>query len=71
MTTNLNENGKRRWVRETEAARYLGLSKALLAKDRCRNHLGIPFIRLGRAILYDLKALESWMESKSIVGQDR
>lgn len=57
-------NLPKRWLNVQEAADYLGCSTAKLNKDRQeKGELGIPFVRLGRAVLYDLSALDEYLES--------
>ncbi|MFA5811060.1 MAG: helix-turn-helix domain-containing protein [bacterium] len=51
----------KRYLRTPEAATYLRLSEATLNKDRWSRLLGIPFIKAGRAILYDRDDLDSWL----------
>lgn len=65
MNSQQEQAKRNKWVREREAAKYLGLSKSFLAKDRWSKHLGIPYVRLGRTILYDLDALDLWMARKA------
>lgn len=56
-----------RLLNETEAARVLGLSPGTLRKLRSTGALEgglpeIPFVRMGRAIRYDLRDLESLID---------
>ncbi|SEL65023.1 helix-turn-helix transcriptional regulator [Nitrosovibrio tenuis] len=47
----------------TQAARYLGLSKAFLERDRWAG-AKVPFIKIGsRAVRYRLQDLEKYIES--------
>ena len=47
----------------SEAARYLGLSKAFLERDRWAG-AKVPFIKIGsRAVRYRLQDLEKYIES--------
>lgn len=51
---------------EADTARYIGMSRAFLRKSRLdgtrRNHTpGPPYIRIGRAIRYDLDDLNQWI----------
>ncbi len=55
---------EKRYVKTEIAAQYMGLSKATLDKDRCTRLLGIPFIKAGRAILYDLTDLDEWIAGR-------
>jgi predicted DNA-binding transcriptional regulator AlpA len=52
----------RRVLRPKEAARYLGVSPSNLAKRRV---YGQPpaFVRLGRAVGYDIAELDRWLAS--------
>jgi Helix-turn-helix domain len=52
-----------RYMKTAQAADYVGLAKATLNKDRCTRLLGIPYIKAGRAILYDKRDLDAWLES--------
>lgn len=65
MSRPSNKSDHSRWVREAAAAKHLGVSQPFLAKDRCKQRLGIPFFRLGRTVIYDLDALTEWMEKKA------
>lgn len=56
MTLQLN-----RRLTTAQAADFLGLSKATLEKDRVVGRLEIPFLKLGRRVLYDVSDLEAWM----------
>lgn len=53
-----------RYMKTKQAADYTGISVATLNKDRGAKLLGIPFIRAGRAILYDKQDLDQWLESR-------
>jgi len=49
----------RTWVREREAAEYLGVSASILAKWRCTG-AGPTFSRRQRVILYAVEDLDAW-----------
>lgn len=58
---------ERRLISEMEAAKYLGVSRPFLAKSRMdgqrKNHTpGPPYIKLGRAVRYDIRDLDEWIE---------
>lgn len=55
-----------RLLTSKEAARLLGISEKTLRKDRSKHHLGIPFIRLGKAIRYDPYALLTWLQDRMV-----
>jgi len=51
----------RRFLTETEAARYLGVSRSFLAKKRCTGG-GCRFCKIGRRVLYDVADLDAYAE---------
>jgi len=54
---------RKRFLSTADAAELIGLSKATLEKDRVTGRLRIPFIRLGRRIVYDEETLVDWVTS--------
>ena len=52
-----------------DAAAYLGMSKAFLAKSRIRGTDGPVYLRIGRAVRYRPADLDAWLEAKRIVPQ--
>lgn len=64
MATKENTQNQR-WLRPAEAARYLGLAKSTLAKMRVSGE-GPCFNQLTkRAVAYDVRQLDSWLESRA------
>jgi excisionase family DNA binding protein len=51
---------------QDEAAAYLRLAAQTLANDRTTHRLGIPFIRMGRAIRYPKAEIDNWRESRTV-----
>lgn len=50
-------------IRVREAATYVGLSKSTL--DKLRHFGGGPeYYKVGRAVVYDTAALDTWLASK-------
>jgi len=49
-------------VSPSQAAKIIGLQSATLEKDRRLGHLGIPFVKAGRRILYQFSDLQDWLE---------
>lgn len=47
-------------LRTPEAAQYTGLAQSTLEKLRVSGE-GSPFIRIGRAVLYDPDDLDAWL----------
>jgi len=52
-----------RILRTPDAARYVGLSAATLEKRRLVGD-GPRFIRLGRAVGYDVRDLDAWLDGQ-------
>ena len=55
-----SDKGGRRYLRAGELAKYLGVSKATLAKQRCLGG-GIRFSRLGRCVVYAVDDVEAYL----------
>jgi predicted DNA-binding transcriptional regulator AlpA len=53
----------RRRLRTPAAAEYIGWSESTLEKKRCSGD-GPPFIRLGRAVVYDTHDLDTWLNAR-------
>lgn len=49
-----------------EAAQYVGLATSTLITDRCTRRLGIPYLKLGRKVLYRQRDLDQWIESRVV-----
>ena len=59
-------NKMSRLMRPNDAAHYLGISEATLAKWRCRVSSGPPYVKLGtRIVAYDQDELDAWMRGRS------
>lgn len=54
------ESAGGRRLRTKAAAEYIGYSESTLEKKRCSGD-GPPFIRLGRAVVYDTRDLDAWL----------
>jgi predicted DNA-binding transcriptional regulator AlpA len=54
-----------RRFRTPDAARYLGISESTLEKDRISGKLGIPFLKLGKSVVYDSGMLDTWMAARA------
>jgi predicted DNA-binding transcriptional regulator AlpA len=52
-----------RRLRTPAAADYVGYSESTLEKKRLTGE-GPPFIRLGRAIVYDTRDLDAWLDAR-------
>jgi excisionase family DNA binding protein len=53
-------------LNNTEAAQYLGVAPATLVTWRCTQRYSIPYIRVGKKILYDLDDLRAWLASRKV-----
>lgn len=50
----------------SDAARYLGLSAKTLNNWRCLGgQRGPSFVRAGRAVRYDVRALDAWINART------
>lgn len=67
--SNITGNNIRRWLSPQQAAEYLGVHKSFLDKDRVTRLHGVPFTRLGRRILYDVRALDAFLERNQQGGE--
>ena len=62
---------RKRILRTPEAAEYLGLSRSTLEKKRLSDD-GPRFIRLGgKAVGYDVRDLDEWLDSQRKEGETR
>jgi hypothetical protein len=52
-----------RWARPQTVAETYGLSLRFLEQMRYRGD-GPPFAKVGRAVLYDLREFETWLEQQ-------
>jgi len=57
--------------RVRDAARFLGVSHRSLADRGWRLRLGIPTLRVGRAVVFDRNALETWLRRHQERGGER
>lgn len=60
----INPRNSSRRIRTDAAAEYLGLSVSSLEKDRVSGQLKIPFIKAGRAVVYDTADLDAWLADR-------
>lgn len=49
------------------AATLLSSTDASLEKDRATGHLGVPYVKAGRRVIYRLADLKSWLESHRVI----
>ena len=48
------------------AATLLNSTDASLEKDRAVGHMGVPYIRAGRRVIYRLADLKAWLEAHRV-----
>jgi hypothetical protein len=56
----------RRLLRAREAAAYLDTTEGALRADRHAPGMAIPYVRLGRAIRYDIRELDRVIEQRTV-----
>ena len=50
-----------------QAARYLGLESAgTLAVWRCTKRYPLPYVKIGRKVVYDIRDLDAFIESRKV-----
>ena len=53
-------------VNPEKAAELIDSTPGSLEKDRAVGHLGIPYVKAGKRIMYCLNDLRAWLEAKKI-----
>ena len=54
-------------VDSNTAANLLNSTNSSLEKDRATGHLGVPYVRAGRRVVYRLADLDAWLTANRIV----
>jgi len=49
------------------AATILSSTGSSLEKDRATGHMGVPYVKAGRRVIYRLSDLDAWLEANRIV----
>ena len=49
------------------AANLINFADSSLEKDRATGHMGVPYIRAGRRVVYRLSDLDAWLTANRIV----
>ena len=52
-------------IPEKEAAPYIGMSEMYLRVARMKGG-GPPYLKIGRAVRYDVRDLDKWLETKKV-----
>ncbi len=63
LTKIIHRNGD--LLNEIEAAELLAVTPGTLSVWRSTGRYAVPFVKVGRAVRYSRKALESWLESRT------
>jgi predicted DNA-binding transcriptional regulator AlpA len=67
LFTDASGTGEQRYVRDIEAAAFLGVSVATLRSWRSRGEPSSPSVtRMGKMVMYSMKGLEQYMESRTV-----
>jgi hypothetical protein len=66
-TTSLQNHAQPLAVAPQEAASLLGSTESSLEKDRAIGHLGIPYVKAGRRVIYQMADLKQWLSSNRVV----
>ena len=53
------------------AANLLNSTNSSLEKDRATGHLGVPYVRAGRRVVYRLADLDAWLTANRIVPSSK
>lgn len=51
-----------------DAARYLGVKDQTLRAWRCNGRVKIPFVKIGRKVIYRLADLDAFIERNRVAG---
>lgn len=54
-------------VDSNTAAILLNSTNSSLEKDRATGHMGVPYVKAGRRVIYRLADLDSWLAANRIV----
>ena len=53
------------------AANLLNSTNSSLEKDRATGHLGVPYVRAGRRVVYRLADLDAWLTANRIMPSSK
>jgi hypothetical protein len=54
-------------VNTNTAAALIDSTEAALEKDRAVGHMGVPFVRAGRHIIYSINDLQLWLKANRVI----
>ena len=55
-----------RKMTRAQAAEYLGVSAALLAQDVVTRRHAVPYVKVGRRVVYSKGMLDAWMAARVV-----
>ena len=58
-------------VDSNTAANLLNSTSSSLEKDRAIGHMGVPYVKAGRRVIYRLADLDSWLTANRIVPSSK
>ena len=58
-------------VDPNEAAALLSSTYSSLEKDRANGHMGVPYVKAGRRVIYRLDDLDKWLTANRIVPSSK
>lgn len=53
------------------AASLLNSTDASLEKDRATGHMGVPYVKAGRRVVYRLADLDAWLSANRVVPRNQ
>ncbi len=53
-------------VNSETAAHLLNSTNSSLEKDRATGHMGVPYVKAGRRVIYRLADLDEWLKANQI-----
>lgn len=53
------------------AASLLSSTDASLEKDRATGHMGVPYVKAGRRVVYRLADLDAWLSAHRVVPRNQ
>ena len=63
----MSDEKQKQILKEKEAAPYTGMSRMYLRIARMRGD-GPPYLKIGRAVRYDIRDLDAWLQTKRKAG---
>lgn len=53
------------------AASLLNSTDASLEKDRATGHMGVPYVKAGRRVVYRLADLDAWLSANRVIPRNK